>query len=345
MYIKPTDNERNRVYEIVEKGLTGAGLAEDEILDLYKVAPESPLATYIMWAGRQYQMELCDGKAEVHGQIGLNSSTCGHNCKFCSFAACNSKVRGVNKYEMPKEEVVESAKRLVDAGVNLVLLLATGNYKLEKQIEMVAAVREVIDDDMPLLVNFDDMTKEAVTQIKAAGANGAYHAIRMREGEDTNLSVESRWETINNLVDAKMSISTCVEPIGPENSPEELTEATLRCMSYPNNSAGCGRRITVPGTLVEDRGEISDYQNAKNVAIYRLAAGPKPMLNCAASTAMSAAAGANLAWAELGSNPRDTVKRTQDGGRGIGVELYQRTLRAAGYEILDGYSKGWILDD
>ena len=309
-YQKESDKESLRIAGIVEKGLQGQGLEEDEILSLYQVDSESSLAALICWAGRQLQMRLCNGKAEVHAQIGLNSTTCPHNCKFCSFAACNT-VHEKGKYEMPLDEVIENAKILTDAGANLLLLLATGTYPMEKAYEAVAEVREVIDDDMPLLVNFDDMTKENVRELHKAGANGAYHAIRMREGIDTNLSVESRWETIHNLVDEGMSISTCVEPIGPENSPEELTEATLRCMSYPNNSAGCGRRITVPGTAVADRGELSDYANAKNVAIYRLAAGHRPMLNCAASTAVSAAAGANLAWAEMGSNPRDAVKKNR----------------------------------
>ena len=341
-YQTPSDEENFRICEIVEKGLEGNGLDEEEMLELYKVDPESPLMGLITWAGRELQMKLCDGKAEVHAQIGLNSTTCPHNCKFCSFAACNT-VREKGKYEMPLDEVVENAKFLVDAGANLLLLLATGTYPMQKAYEAVAAVREVLDDDMPLLVNFDDMTKENVQQLHKAGANGAYHAIRMREGEDTALSVESRWETIHNLVEEGMSISTCVEPIGPEHSAEEITEATLRCLSYPNNSAGCGRRITVPGTLIAPRGELSDYANAKNVAVYRLAAGEKPMLNCAASTSVSAAAGANLAWAEVGSNPRDTVKKTEHGGRGLNIEVSQRFLKAAGYEIKQGYSEEWIL--
>ena len=341
-YQTPSDKENFRICEIVEKGLEGNGLDEEEMLELYKVDPESSLMGLITWAGRELQMKLCDGKAEVHAQIGLNSTTCPHNCKFCSFAACNT-VREKGKYEMPLDEVVENAKFLVDAGANLLLLLATGTYPMQKAYEAVAAVREVLDDDMPLLVNFDDMTKENVQQLHKAGASGAYHAIRMREGEDTALSVESRWETIHNLVEEGMSISTCVEPIGPEHSAEEITEATLRCLSYPNNSAGCGRRITVPGTLIAPRGELSDYANAKNVAVYRLAAGEKPMLNCAASTSVSAAAGANLAWAEVGSNPRDTVKKTEHGGRGLNIEVSQRFLKAAGYEIKQGYSEGWIL--
>ncbi|MDO4841503.1 MAG: hypothetical protein Q3982_02355 [Phoenicibacter congonensis] len=342
MFIKPSDAQRARVCEIIEKGLTGAGLAEDEILELFKLDPESPLTSYLMWAGRQLQFELCNGKAEVHAQVGLNSSTCPHNCKFCSFAACND-VREKGKYEVPVEEVLEDVKIFIEDGANLILLLATGTYPKQKAAEMVQTVREIIDPDMPLLINFDDMSAEDVRLYHEAGANGAYHAVRMREGIDTKIPVERRFETIHNLVNEGMTISTCVEPVGPEHTPEELTEATLRCLSYPSVSAGIGKRITVPGTLMEPRGELNDFISAKNVAIYRLAAGKKPILNCSASTPLTAAAGANLNWAEMGSNPRDTVKKTEDGGHGSNVAYQQRILKAAGYEILDGYSKGWIL--
>ena len=334
--------DTNRVHEIVEKGLLGNGLEPDEILDLYRVDPRSKDASYIMWAGGKLQMELCDGKAQIHAQIGLNATMCGNGCKFCSFATCNKVRQG--SYELPKEDVVEYAKIYQDQGANLILVLATATYKFEKALEMVGAVREVLDPKMPLLVNLDDMTLEQTKALKAAGANGAYHAIRMREGVDTNIPVEKRFATLKALQDAGMSISTCVEPVGPEHTPEEMTEATLRCMSYPNLSAGVGRRVNVPGTIVCDRGMIDDITNGRNVAIYRLAAGREPMLNCAAATSLSAAAGANLAWAEVGTNPRDSVARTESGGRGADIAFNKKMFRAGGYEIFGGFSEGWILD-
>ncbi|MCQ4882310.1 radical SAM protein, partial [Alistipes onderdonkii] len=76
--------------------------------------------------------------------------------------------------------------------------------------------REVIPADMPLLVNTDDMQLDQCRQLKAAGANGAYHAVRMREGEDTEIPVEKRFETFANLREAGLTLSTCVEPVGPE---------------------------------------------------------------------------------------------------------------------------------
>ena len=332
-----------KVYEIVEKGLLGEGLTDKEMTKLYATDPYSREAAYIRWAGGQLQRLLADNTAEIHAQIGMNSAPCGKNCKFCSFAACN----GLRKeaFDLSVEEVVECAKLYMDQGVNLILLLATGGYKFEKILERVSAVRAAIGNDMPLLVNVEDMSLERCEQVKAAGANGAYHAVRMREGEDTTIPEKERLKTIKNLKKAGMSLQTCVEPVGPEHTPKELTYYSRLCMESHATSAGVGRRVTVPGTMVDDRGMITDVENARNVAVYRLAAGKyhQPVLNCAMATSLSAAAGANLCWAEMGTNPRDTKSRTQDGGRGTNVALNRRLLDAAGWEIKKGPSQGWIL--
>ena len=329
------------VYDIIQKGLEGKGLTREETLRLYQVPETSKEAAYLRWAGQELSWQASQGKAEIHAQIGLNSTVCSKNCKFCSFAACNGVRKG--KYELPLEDVLEYAKVYEEEGANLILMLTTASYKFEKLLEMVTAVREVISPEMPLLVNTDDMSLEQARQLKAAGANGAYHAVRMREGIDTTIPVEKRLQTIENLHAAGISLSTCVEPVGPEHSPEELTEATFRCIESKGVSAGVGKRIGVPGTELFDLGMITDVANANMVAVYRLAAGLDLRLNCSANTVMTAASGANLAWAEVGTNPRDVVERTENGGRGASIEKARNMFLAAGWEILEGPSPGWML--
>ncbi len=328
------------IYEIIEKGLEGNGLSEEEVLALYRVPETSKEAALIRWAGQELSLKASNGKAEIHAQIGLNSTVCPKNCKFCSFAICNNVRKG--KYELPKEDVVEYAKIYEEEGANLILMLTTASYQFEKLVEMVQAVREVISPEMPLLVNTEDMNLERAKTLKAAGANGAYHAVRMREGVDTGIPVEDRMETFAALREAGLKLSTCVEPVGPEHTPEELTEATMRCISTNPLTAGVGKRISVPGTLLYDRGMITDVANANMVAIYRLATGLGLKLNCSANTVMTAAAGANLAWAEVGTNPRDTVERTENGGRGSSIEKMRKMFLASGWEVLEGPSKGWM---
>lgn len=330
----------SEIYDIVEKGLEGNGLTEDETLKLYEVEEASKEAALIRWAGQELSMEAADGVAEIHAQIGLNSTVCPKNCKFCSFAACNNVRHG--KYELPREDVVEYAKIYEEDGANLILMLTTASYSFDKLIEMVQAVREVISPDMPLLVNTEDMTLERAQALKAAGAQGAYHAIRMREGVDTGIPVEDRVKTFGYMREAGLKLSTCVEPVGPEHSPEELTEATFRCINSDPLTSGVGKRIAVPGTLIYDRGMLTDVANANMVAIYRLAHGRSLRLNCSANTVMTAASGANLAWAEVGTNPRDLVERTEHGGRGASIAQQRKMFLASGWEVLEGPSKGWF---
>ena len=333
--------EEIALIDLVEKGMEGNGLSDDEMCALYATDPRSRVAAYIRWGANEMAHASGDGLAEIHGQIGLNASPCPKNCKYCSFAVCNTARK--ERIELPVEEVQEYAKLYVDQGINCIIIMATASYKFEKIYEMAQAVREVIPADMPLLANCEDLTLERAQKLKASGINGCYHALRMREGVDTNIPEADRLATFENIHKAGLSLQTCVEPVGPEHTPEELTYYSRVCMNSGANSAGVGRRVAVPNTLTYERGMISDLQNARNVAVYRLAAGTLPKLQCAMATPLSAAAGANLSWAEVGTNPRDNKSRTQNGGRGTNVELNRKFVQAAGWDVLEGPSQGWIL--
>ncbi|MDR2109545.1 MAG: hypothetical protein LBP28_08850 [Coriobacteriales bacterium] len=328
-----------RIYEIVEKGLEGKGLPDADVRVLYAVDPASKEAYYINWAGNQLSKQSSNGKAEIHAQIGLNGTPCPKNCQFCSFAVSNGVRKG--KLEMPKDYVVEFAKIYEDQGANAILMLATASYRFELFLEMAEAVRAVISKDMPLLANIEDQSPEMARQLKAAGVDGCYHAVRMGEGSVTTIPVVERLATFEHIRAAGLSLSTCVEPIGPEHTAEELTEKTRICIDSGALSAGAGRRIGVPGTALFDLGMISAVRSALYVAVYRLATGLFPRLNCAAGTDLVANAGANLAWAESGVNPRDLLQRTEDGGKGKDIAFYRELYQNADWEVLEGPSPGW----
>jgi len=335
------DAATKEIYEIIERGMAGKGLPDEDVRKLYEVDPTSREASNIRWAGRILSMQSANGKAEIHAQIGLNGTPCPKNCQFCSFALCNGVRKG--KLEMPKQDVVEYAQAYEEAGANLILMLCTASYKFDLLLEMGEAVRAVISKTMPLLANTGDMTLEDAVRLKAAGFDGVYHAVRMGEGVVTTIPVETRLATLANVHAAGLSLSTCVEPVGPEHSSEELTEKTRICIDSNAQSAGLGRRIGVPGTLLYSNGMITEFTGSMFVAVYRLATGLDPRLNCSGHSLLTSAAGANLAWAEVGTNPRDTLERTEKGGRGQSIQVNRDVFRDAGWEVLEGPSPGWIL--
>jgi biotin synthase len=331
-----------QVVEIVERGMAGEGLPDEDVRLLYGLSPNSRDASLVRWAGRELSLQSADGKAEVHAQIGLNSAPCGKNCQFCSFAVCN-KVRS-GTFEMPVEDVIEYAKIYEEEGANLILMMVTASYRFDKLLERGVAVREVISPEMPLLANTGDMSLEDARRLKEAGFSGCYHAVRMGEGVVTGIPVETRLQTIANIHAAGLSLSTCVEPVGPEHTVDELVEKTRLCIGSGAQSAGVGRRIPVPGTKLYDLGQTSSWRASLLVAAYRLASGLSPRLNCAGGLELASAFGANLAWAEVGTNPRDTRERTEKGGEGYNIAHCRKVFKDAGWELLEGPSPGWILN-
>jgi biotin synthase len=329
-----------RIVDIVDKGMAGLGLDEPEIVELLKVNPYSAEGSYIRWGGWMLSRKASDGYAEVHAQIGMDASACYKNCEFCSFAACNGL--RPDKLEMPVDEVLEYAKAYDEAGVNLICLMVTASYDFNKFLEMGAAVHEVINPNLPLMANIDDFTLDQARQLKDAGFDAIYHVIHMGEGDITNISPQTRLQTIRNAQEAGLSVSSCVEPIGTEHTPEEVAHRFKQILELNPQSSGAGLRVAVPGTRFENdppKGKI-DWCHISGV--FRLAAGLKPRL--CGNTYLAADSGSNYGWAEVGTNPRDAAERTgQKAGIGHGVTESKYGFIATGWKILEGPSQGWKL--
>lgn len=329
-----------RIVELVDKGLAGEGLEESEIIELLKVNPYTAEGSHIRWGGWMLSRKASDGVAEIHAQIGMDASACAKNCEFCSFAACN----GLRppKLEMPKDEVVEYAKAYDEAGVNLMCLMVTASYDFDQFCEMGVAVREVINPEMPLMANIDDFSLEQAKKLKSSGFDAVYHVVHMGEGEITNIAPETRIQTMKNAKAAGLALSSCVEPIGAEHTPEEIAKRIKQLMKLEPLSSGVGLRVAVPGTrFVNDppKGKI-DWCFISGV--FRLAVGAKPSL--CGNTYLAADSSSNYGWAEVGTNPRDDAERTgQTVGIGHGVQESKYGFLSVGWKILEGPSQGWRL--
>lgn len=329
----------NCIIDIIDKAVAGGRLNPEEIGRLYSLDIFSPEAYLVRWAGRKMSMEASGGLAEIHAQIGLNAAPCPKNCHFCSFAACNRV--STERVETPLEDVVEYARIYEEQGANLILMLSTANYPVDRFLEAAYAVRRVISPEMPLLANIDDFGIDTARSLKQAGINGVYHAIRMGEGVVTGISKETRMATIEAVRQAGLKLCTCVEPIGPEHTVEELVEATLLSRDLGAVFSGAGRRITVPGTKMDGKGMLTASHIGFYAAVYRLASGYECALNCAVSNGSTLDAGTNIAWAEVGTNPRDVAKKTEDGGRGHSIAGLRKMFEDANWEVRRGFSPGW----
>jgi biotin synthase len=337
----------SNVKDIVSKVLDGISLTRDEIIRLLKIRPHSMDAGLIMTAANTINRTASKGKAEVHAQIGLNLSPCPNNCSFCAFAAKNGVFKETT--ELPIEKIIESAIRAEADGANAIFFMTTHDYSFRKYIEISKEVRVKLKPDTVMVANIGDFGYREGKQLKEAGYTGIYHAVRMGEGGNTKIDPQVRLNTIRTTREAGLLIGTCVEPIGLEHSIEEITEKILIGREINPCFSGVMRRISIPGSELEQYGMISEYRLAFLVAVVRLAMGRDLIGNCTHEpNLLGAVSGANLFWAEVGTNPRDTETETSR-GRGLNVKSCIEMFREADFDVLKGpsviYSKNGFKSD
>jgi len=332
-----SNGERDRVERAVGRAFDHRPVSDPEaIAALFELPPRSAAAALLRAGARELSRLACDGRAEAHGQTAVNVGPCPRDCQFCAFAACNHVF--TEPREAPLEALVAEVRGFEADGANAVFLMATGQYPFERFLERGAAVRAALRPDTTLIANVGDFDADQARRLKAAGFAGVYHAVRMGEGEVTRIPVARRLETMRHAREAGLSLGTCVEPVGPEHTTAELIEKLLITRDAAPAYSGAARRIPIPDTEMAARGIVSELRMAHLLAVIRVVLPLSIRGICTHEpNALGAAAGANLFWAEVGANPRDTAERTER-SRGLSVPRCREIFAEADWALLDGPS-------
>ncbi len=330
---------KSSIENIVDKSLAGELLNRTEMAVLFEVPAVSTEAAYIQSAARQLSSKLNDNRAEIHCHVGINLGLCKHNCQWCSFAAVNKVFPKASILSL--EEIITKCQKLEAEGANAIYLVTTGMFPCKRLVETVSSVRQNLQADTILVANADDFNLEEAYALKAAGLNGIYHAIRFREGIESNIPVTKRFATMEAAHQAGLTLGTCVEPIGPEHSVDELIEATIIARECGAVFSGTMKRIPIPGTEMAKRGMLSEARMAHLHSVIRLSTQHSMMGMCwHEPSVVGPLIGANLMWAETGSSPRDTHADCET-TRGHSVAGIRRMYWEAGWEVMEGPSRIW----
>jgi biotin synthase len=325
------------IHDLIRKTRDGEHLFHEELVHLLSMAPDCSESYLVMAESNRISKELTENKAEVHAQLALNLAPCPGNCAFCSFAEKN----GVFSKEtrLTVEEAVAYANQFEKDGANAIFAMTTAHYPFGLFLEMSQEIRRSLNPETVLIANVGDQSLANAHKIKEVGYTGVYHALRLREGIDSGLSPEKRKESIRNFQEAGLKVGTCVEPVGPEHTPLELADMICFTASFNPSYSGAARRIPIPGTEIVIRGTISELRMAQIVAITRLGMPRTVLGNCTHEPCtLGGLAGANLFWAEVGANPRDTNEKTEE-GRGETVKTCRRLFQECGWDIYEGPSR------
>ncbi|TRZ52905.1 MAG: radical SAM protein [Dehalococcoidia bacterium] len=322
-----------RVASILAQASEGGEISKPQAIELLKIDPNSSEFYALMAIADSLSRRQFNNRGEVFAQIGINFWPCSKNCAFCSFGESTGLVKSPLEFSL--EEVVTRAKAFEEAGANAIFLMTTADYPFDQFIEIAKAVRE--DISLPLVANIGDFGTQEAEALLSAGFQGVYHVFRLRESKDTRIPSEVRLATLDTIKDSKLELGFCVEPIGPEHSPEELVEEMFRGKQYGTVNHAAMWRVPAPGIPLAPLGKISEVELAKAVAVTRLVSGDIiKAMGVHEPRVLALRAGANQIYAETGPNPRDTLEDTSKGGRGFSVEKCKEMLWEAGWMPLEG---------
>ena len=325
------------IESILDKALAGKEISRREAVELIKIDENSHEIYALMSVANTLTRRQFGDKGEVYAQIGINMWPCPKSCAFCFFGEKWNTIKSPIEFSL--EEVVRRAKAFEDAGANAIGLMTTANYPFDRFIEIARAVRKAISPDMPMIANIGDFGLEQAKELRDAGFQAVYHVCRLREGKDTEIDPEVRLQTIKAARNAGLDLAYCVEPIGPEHSPEELVEEMFRGKEYGAVHHAAMWRVPVPEVPLAKFGKISQWTLAKVVAVTRIVVGNTiGSMGTHEARILPLRAGANVLYAETGPNPRDTIEDTSK-GIGLSVEACKNLLKEAGYVPLEGPTK------
>lgn len=312
-----------RVEQIADDAAQGKLPARSDIMYLLRFDAYSPEAAYVCAKARQVGMRACDGRGYVYAQIGVDETACPENCLFCSFAATNvdPETYDPSHVQVPIGRIVHYAKVFDDAGVDLISLMATAGLDFERYLDMVRAVRASVRDDLVIMANTGDLSIEQAQALKEAGATAAYHALRLGEGEITDIKPIDRRRTIRYLHAAGLQLMTGVEPVWDGIDPLTLSERICDIPEFNPFCVGACSLTAVEGV------DVCGRRPARTGMVRYV--GALTRLVCGDGVPVGGIGG--VAWVDAGCDPRD---------RGYGedeVTLRKKIAAAKNRLVLDGF--------
>ncbi|MDR1604656.1 MAG: hypothetical protein LBS10_07700 [Gracilibacteraceae bacterium] len=328
------NNLLSRVREILKKAYGGAALSKTDCISLLSMDECSLEAGLVRAAASDIRRRMHGNAGLIIGQIGVDVKPCAGGCAFCAFAEATT---GFGEYRMSREELELKTRQFSEYGDLYGLCLMTMHtYDPEHFLQVVANVRNILRPEAQIWVNVGDTSLDGFREMKAAGVYGVYHVCRLGEGAQTKFSPKDRIRTMENVKAAGLKLYTCLEPVGPEHTPEELAENIFLGVDLSADYHAAMRRVAVPGTPLASHGQISELRLAHLVAVVALTTLSVPNCHYIAvhePNLLGCTSGANNIFAESGANPRDINPETT-GSRGMDMARCRKMLFESGYREL-----------
>lgn len=238
----------------LSKGWYKERLSSQDCKYLLEFTDHSSEANLAVSLANRLHHQACNGTGQISAEIETVIGPCPGNCGFCKHAEGRSME---SFWEIDDGSLAKIAEGLgLFSDVRSIRLTTCAYADIDTVCRQVGIVRDNAKCGTRIYVNTRDLGPDDCRQLKAAGAYGAVHAPRLGEGKDTEIPLETRLDTMTNLVKSGLEVITGVEPIGPEHSIEDIVDNFFLTLNMGCASCELVPREPIPGTKFNQFGKL-----------------------------------------------------------------------------------------
>lgn len=141
---------------------------------------------------RRLRNESFGPKILLRGVVEV-TNVCRVDCEYCPMRRENAQ--GNERYMLSSEEILECARRIHSAGIDIILLQGGETPRTLSVVERaIPSIRALYDDRVEILLNLGNMTREQYERLRKAGATSY---ILKHETSDPRLHEALRYESLD----------------------------------------------------------------------------------------------------------------------------------------------------
>jgi biotin synthase len=256
---------------LAEKSLNGDLLTRDEMKAVLN-APDESLPE-LLSAAFKVRYHYFGKRVQIHMLMNAKSGLCPEDCHYCSQSSVSHAA--IDKYPfLPKEKLVEGAKKAKAAGAVRFCIVNSGRGPTQKEIEQIAeVVREIKSQiDINICCSLGLMDQSKVWTLKGAGVERINHNLNTSENYHPNIctthTYADRLETVNNVKSVGLS-SCCGGIVGMGETDEDIIDLALALRKLGVDSIPLNFLHPIEGTPFAAMNHLTAQRCLKILCLFR----------------------------------------------------------------------------
>src|SRR6476661_1772341 len=228
---------------------------------------------------------------DVETLINAKSGRCPEDCSFCAQSSFYDNKTGINKYPLlPKEIILEQAKRAKEEGANSFCLVCAYRAPPQKDFDQICQTIKEIKENLSIDVNVSlgFMTKERAKKLKDLGVKRYNHNLETAESYFSQIckthDFADRINTAKIVKEEGLELC-CGGIIGMGETAQQRVELAFSIKSLKPDEVPINILIARNGTPLENSNPLDPMNAIKTIAVWRFIM-PRTILKIAAGREM-----------------------------------------------------------